>query len=148
MVCVSVDPNAVVPKLKLSALTLNNGALTVAVAVKLIELGLPVALCAIDNVAVLLPATVGANVTVNVHVPLAAIALEQPLTVKSLEFVPVMFKLDIVKGPVPVFVTVIVPVFVAPAIVDAIAKLVALRLIIGAVAVPLRLTTAGLPLAL
>lgn len=91
---------------------LNTGTAASAVLLKLTVLGLPVALCIIDSVAVLLPVVLGAKVTVNVHVPPAATELAQPLTVKSDAFAPEIANSETVSGAVPVFVTVIVPVFV------------------------------------
>ena len=111
-------------------------------------LGLPLASWVIDSVADLLPAVVGANVTVNVHVSPAATAPSQTETENSEAFVPEIAKLETVSGPVPVLVTVIVPVFIVLTSVDAIDRLLVLRLIAGAVAVPPNVTVLGLPLAL
>ena len=125
---------------------LNSGA-AVAVLDNATVLGLPLASCVIDSVADLLPAVVGANVTVSVHVLFAVIALLHPETVKSDAFAPEIAKLATVKGPVPVLVTVIVPDLVALTSVDAIDRLLVLKLMAGAVAVPLNVTALGLPLA-
>ena len=78
------------------------------------------------SVAALLPEVVGANVTVSVQVSPAATEPLHPDTVKSAAFVPDMAKLETVKGDVPVLVIVIIPVFVDPTLVDAIAKLLVL----------------------
>ena len=61
---------------------------------------------------------------------------------------PVNVRLATVNGAVPVFVTVIVPVFEEPTLVDAMLKLLVLKLIAGATAVLLKLTILGLPVAL
>ena len=133
-------------RLKVLLEMLNCGT-DVAVLDKLTVLGLPAASCVIDSVADLLPVVVGANATVSVHVLFAAIALLHPDTVKSAAFVPVIAKLATVNEPVPVLVTVIVPVLVLLISVDAIDRSLVLKLIAGCVAVLDRATVLGLPLA-
>jgi len=115
--------------------------------------GLPAALSAIEIEAVLLPAAVGWKTTVIVHVALCATDVPQVLvSVKSLEFVPVMLIEVMLSAALPVLDRVIAWLALAvPTVCEANIRLVGARLTFGAVEalpVPVSGTVCGLPVAL
>ena len=120
-----------------------------AVLLTLTLLGLPAALCEIASVADLLPPDVGVNVTPIVHVSFTATLLEHPVALNSAALAPENDRFVTVNGAVPVFVTVMLLVVLAPTVAFAIVSVLELKLMVGAGAraVLKRATVLGLPLA-
>ena len=106
-----LSPILTAPRFRLVDEMLKTG-MAIAVPVNVTTEGLPLALCATNNVAVLVPAVVGAKTTVIVQLAPRLTAPMQPLTVYSLALLPATVKLEIIKGAVPVFDTVKVREFV------------------------------------
>ncbi len=115
-----------------------------------IPCGLPVALSVIATTALRLPIAPAVNVTLIVHIPLAATDPPQLFVcAKSPLFAPATAMLVTVSGKFPVLVSVTdCAVLVAPTASAANVKLVAERETVEAVPVPVSVTDCGLPAAL
>jgi hypothetical protein len=141
------------PKLRLEGLRVTAGAGAIPVPERLTLWGLPAASSLMATLALSLPVVEGVKVTVMVQLALAA-RVPAPtgqvlVWAKSLALVPVSPMLLMVRGAVPLLVSVtLFPALVVPMSWVPNARLVGLRVTAGAVPVPVRATVCGLPLAL